>query len=574
MWVGLAALGTATNYGIIFDAGSSGSRIHVYTWKTGGGGPKDQFDDVTDDLLKIKPGLSAFKDNPSQAGASLAPLIEHAKTRIPHDRISTTPVFLMATAGLRMVGEGPKDAILSSVCSYLSTTGFHFRCEWAGVLDGRDEGLYGWVTVNYLLDALYHSGGTSDPVGTIDLGGGSVQIVFSMPSTSSAPPGYTEQLDFAGRKHNVYVKSHLGFGLDAARKSLLDLITKPFKVLTGFHGHASHPCLPLGVKMEHDGIVLEGHGSWLECRKLQMSLFQRPPCQHSSCSWGGAYQPPLTAQFYGFSYLYDRTAAIGLLDGQPAQFGSAPMSRADIDVKGAALCALSAADVASRFRRHQDAPKSNDFCGDVAYLSALLENFGFAEHTTLTMTNKIKDVELVWTLGAMLAKSAELSSRAGYFSSFPIVIFFVLLAVRQRARTRDCVCTRVRHPPHAPAHRLVLTVSTGWSLLYDFSAVPEVELRARRAASSRPRLRLRTDLVVLADRIAMSERTCRARASGRKTLLFTSTPRARRLSTPIGDPRGVTWHVRCTCAAPQSADRQVATATDRHTWSRRIMNKR
>jgi len=36
------------------------------------------------------------------------------------------------------------------------------------------------------------------------------------------------------------------------------------------------------------------------------------------------------------------------------------------------------------------------------------------------MTNKIKDVELVWTLGAMLAKSAELAGSSASGSLFTI----------------------------------------------------------------------------------------------------------------------------------------------------------
>ena len=93
-WIVLTAMGTSTNYGIIFDAGSSGSRIHVYTWKTGGGGPKDQFDDVTDDLLKIKPGLSAFKDKPAQAGcfmaAEFAPV--DGRTRVHGHSVGVAPI--------------------------------------------------------------------------------------------------------------------------------------------------------------------------------------------------------------------------------------------------------------------------------------------------------------------------------------------------------------------------------------------------------------------------------------------------------------------------------------------------
>lgn len=215
-------------YGIIFDAGSSGTRIHTYSWKEGGYGPRSHFDLIEDDLLKIKPGLSAYRDSPSEAGASLVPLIEHAKRRVPERLIARTPVFLMATAGLRMVGDAPKDAILQSVCGTLSESGFLFRCAWADLLDGRDEGLFGWVTVNYLLDLLY-APPPAEPVGTIDLGGGSVQIVF--PTTQKIwPRGYSQQLDFNGRKHHLYVKSHLGFGLDAARSKVFERLVSRHEV--------------------------------------------------------------------------------------------------------------------------------------------------------------------------------------------------------------------------------------------------------------------------------------------------------------------------------------------------------
>lgn len=44
------------------------------------------------------------------------------------------------------------------------------------MLDERDEGLFGWYTVNFLLDKLHN---ISESIVTLDLGGGSTQVTFS-----------------------------------------------------------------------------------------------------------------------------------------------------------------------------------------------------------------------------------------------------------------------------------------------------------------------------------------------------------------------------------------------------------
>jgi len=63
----------------------------------------------------------------------------------------------------------------------------------------------------------------------------------------------------------------------------------------------------------------------------------------------------------------------------------------------------------------------------VAYLEALLDVLGFNDSQQLTMTNKIKEVELVWTLGAMLAESAKLASGVGSSSGLYVGLSNLLL---------------------------------------------------------------------------------------------------------------------------------------------------
>jgi hypothetical protein len=111
---------------------------------------------------------------------------------------------------------------------------------------------------------------------------------------------------------------------------------------------------------------------------------------------------------YGFSYLYDRTAAIGLFDGKPVLSGSQRTSRTQIERGGASLCIMEAQAIKARYRAHPDARQADQFCGDVAYIVALLEALRIAPDAELVVAKEIKGVELVWTLGAMIANAAQL----------------------------------------------------------------------------------------------------------------------------------------------------------------------
>jgi hypothetical protein len=69
------------SYAVIFDGGSTGTRVHVFSWLSGpqAGPTIDGLPDVRAEPgghLKVKPGISSFESNPEEAGASILPLIE------------------------------------------------------------------------------------------------------------------------------------------------------------------------------------------------------------------------------------------------------------------------------------------------------------------------------------------------------------------------------------------------------------------------------------------------------------------------------------------------------------------
>lgn len=118
----------------MIDAGSSGSRVHVYRFTV-------CHDPVLEDEVfhMLEPGLSSYGDDAEGAATSLKKLMDIAVTNVPEEFQKCTPVAVKATAGLRFLGKDKSNRILKAVRKYLETS-YPFPIANIEVMEGSDEG--------------------------------------------------------------------------------------------------------------------------------------------------------------------------------------------------------------------------------------------------------------------------------------------------------------------------------------------------------------------------------------------------------------------------------------------------
>lgn len=219
-----------SKYAIVFDAGSTGSRVHVYEFQFCG----DQLLHLVDEVFEqTKPGLSAFPEDPDEAVQSLVPLLRQAWRRVPRNLRRCTPIVLKATAGLRLLPSEKVANILGSIKSWFDDQPFHlpssnsgFSSDPVSVIDGSEEAVSAWISVNFLQghigpERANTNNSTIVTSVVLEVGGGSAQIVFDQTETKSIDyPGGVVDLKFFGRPFQLYQHSFLGYGLMEARKSV------------------------------------------------------------------------------------------------------------------------------------------------------------------------------------------------------------------------------------------------------------------------------------------------------------------------------------------------------------------
>uniref|UniRef100_A0A665TSQ9 nucleoside diphosphate phosphatase n=1 Tax=Echeneis naucrates TaxID=173247 RepID=A0A665TSQ9_ECHNA len=368
-----AAAEQSFQYGIMFDAGSTGTRIHVFKFQVG----NQEAPKLAHETFKaIKPGLSAYADDPDKCASGIAELLEVGKSSIPHSVWNITPVVLKATAGLRLLPGEKAIHLLENVRTLFHESPFLSRHDSVSIMDGTDEGISAWITVNFLLGGLHSA--DSPTVGMLDLGGGSTQITFSPQDEVRMTDIDINRTRLLSLHHSLFSKNYhyLGLGLMSARLAVL---------AGGVTPELISPCLApdYSGSWEYIDVIYTvkgqkaGEPAYDACRtKVQKVLYKKVMKASEVAGM----------DFYAFSYYYDRAVDLGIIK---EHMGGT----------------IKVADYIEAAKRVCNSPaisylQSPFLCLDLVYISVLLQELGFPPHKQFKLARTINQVETSWALGA------------------------------------------------------------------------------------------------------------------------------------------------------------------------------
>ncbi len=214
---------------IIVDAGSSGSRVHVYA--------QNQSNKAWDELFsnKINPGFANIPNNDVAIDAYLNTLFAEVAL---WDGI---PTYFYATAGMRLLEPQQQFIYYQKLTDWFNTKS-HLILKEARTLSGQEEGVFAWLALN------------NRQAGVMDVGGASTQIVFPIREDASVAAEDKVQVVLNHQPLTLFVHSFLNLGLN--------------QVIQRYHSTAS--CFPKGYLLSNQSLA---DGDALACStELSMSF--------------------------------------------------------------------------------------------------------------------------------------------------------------------------------------------------------------------------------------------------------------------------------------------------------------
>ncbi|THD23892.1 putative Guanosine-diphosphatase [Fasciola hepatica] len=438
-----AIYASRTRYTVLVDAGSSGSRMFVYTWTTDRDGFANYsslklFNDSQGKPLvrKITPGLSSFRGSPLAVRAYISKLLDIAASEIPRSDHAKTPVFVLATAGMRLLPQNEQDIIWNEVRNSIrSKYEFEFKDSYAETITGDEEALFGWIAINFILDSFPSSSNKKKPTqGMLDMGGASMQISYEVSQDQPVPKETTMKFEFVVTElretlnYKVFPVSYLYYGMQEIRNQYAREVIKTYQQKNVIPDNQSDiqiedPCINTNltvtqnVTLNASGNALQltvdfvGKGDFDLCHNRIVPLLKvRNDCMPLICTINGNARPDVDLsimQFYGLSEYY-----YSLDDVMPKD---ATNYRYDVIApKVKALCAELWQDFVERLRRENPTLTEEELaerirlkrliCFKAVYVLATIhEGLQFPKsYDKLYPVTHLRGIETQWTLGALV----------------------------------------------------------------------------------------------------------------------------------------------------------------------------
>lgn len=423
--------GSTWQYGAILDAGSSSTKVKIYRWP-----PRTSLSSVLEikqvgDSEKFSPGISNYVNDSGNMSSYIGQMMDSVKRNIPEDKYSTTSLYLLATAGLRVLPENDARNLMVAIRNVLGNktlNPFVYNPSNVRILSGEEEGVFAWITINYLENFFGSNQPPSKAVGVLEMGGGSTQIVF-LPDGPLLANMF--QVRIAGERYSLYAHSYLFYGQDYMISRIERFIIEQNPKSSPY----TNPCMlkedTKEVLYGENITTFRGEGDPSKCLTILNSFLKSATddmCYPKPCAIGTTYQPSLgTDNFYAIAAFTYAPESLKAVDSS---------GKLNIDLLNKTAnnyCQKTLSDATSN--TSIPSKYGSPYCMMGLYIPALLSKaYGFTPETNkIKLVNKISDITVDWTLGAIVYETEVFEMYCGtsgghiYIPNvFVLILFFVL----------------------------------------------------------------------------------------------------------------------------------------------------
>lgn len=398
--------GQETRYAVLIDAGSSGSRVRVYKWSANQQSKSlPDIDEVTN--LKTEPGMSDYVDKPNELDGHLMPLLAKAKATVPENLQTKTPLYIMATAGMRLLETDAQNQLFNLAHQLFlnkSACPFNYEKQNGRILSGEEEAAFSWITVNYIKNRAFFDkdSSTGNGYGMLEMGGASLQVAF-IPSDQILSELFP--LTINGNRFSLYTQSYLALGQNYWAQRVREYVAKTEAPVVEKDGYrvVENPCLLTGdsinTTVTGNFTIVRGSSNGAECIPILRDVFARgraAVCYPAPCPVDSVYQPEISTDmtFYAVSAFAHTSQALKADD-------NGVLNIKTLNDNAMSTCSKNLTYYLAE--TNQPYQYGRDDCIIGLYVSMFLTDLGFKEgDSNIIATTKINGENLEWTLGGLL----------------------------------------------------------------------------------------------------------------------------------------------------------------------------